>query len=407
MSKKRILFVDDDDKVLKGLQRMLRKYRREWDMTFVQSGAEALKVMESKSFDVIITDMRMPEMDGNELLRRVKAQSPQTVRIILSGHAGKEMIMKTVHLTHQYLSKPCDPKMLKNSVSRTCAIRELLAQDSLLHVISQAESLPSPPSIYTMVTEALQQPDCSARQLGEIIAEDIGMAAKILQLVNSAFFGIPRRFADVSEAVVFLGTDTIQSLVLTFGIFSQFSSKKIAGLDIENLSKHGLQAAAIARSIAKAETKEREVIDNTFMAGLLHDLGKLILAANLPESYLELEDRMQQEKMTPHEAEMAVFGTTHAEVGAYLLGIWGLNDLIIEAIAWHHHPKKSPVDSFTPLAAVHTADVLAHQTSGSGALNHSASAFDVEFLTRIGRHRRISVWQNLAIEESRRAQTDE
>lgn len=409
---KKFIFVDDDAKVLKGLQRMLRKYRKEWDMTFAQSGPETLKIMETENFDVIVSDMRMPEMNGDELLNEVKERSPQTVRIILSGHAETEMIMKTVKAAHQFLAKPCDPELLKYTVSRVSALRGLLADERLLHVASKVESLPSLPSIYSRVMEVLQQPDYSIREVGEIISEDLGMTSKILQLVNSAFFGIPRRFSDVSEAVVYLGHDTVQSLVLTFGIFSQFSSKKIAGLDIEKLSTHGLKTASIAKAITKAETKEKEIIDDTFMASLLHDVGQLILASGLTETYREVDKRIKQENMIRHAAELDVFGITHAEVGAYLLGIWGLSDHIIEAIAWHHDPQSSPVEHFSPLAAVHSADVMVNQHSDSETLNHvdldnDDSALDVAFLTRINCNHRISSWQSLASEELRKAETDE
>ncbi len=409
---KKFIFVDDDAKVLKGLQRMLRKYRKEWDMTFALSGAETLKIMETETFDVIVSDMRMPEMNGDELLNEVKKCSPQTVRIILSGHAEAEMIMKTVKAAHQFLAKPCDPELLKYTVSRVSALRGLLADERLLNVASQVESLPSLPSIYTRVMEVLRQPDYSIREVGEIISEDLGMTSKILQLVNSAFFGIPRRFSDVTEAVVFLGYDTIHALVLTFGIFSQFSSKKIAGLDIEKLSAHGLMTASVAKSIAKAETKEKEIIDDTFMAGLLHDVGKLILASGLTETYREVDKRLKQEKITRHAAEMDVFGITHAEIGAYLLGIWGLSDHIIESIAWHHDPESSPVKGFSPLAAVHAANVMVNRHSvveplDQVDLSKDDAGLDTDFLDRINCSNRIGTWQDLAVEVLRKAEANE
>lgn len=409
---KKFIFVDDDAKVLKGLQRMLRKYRKEWDMSFAISGTEALKMMDNNAFDVIVSDMRMPEMNGDELLEEVKKRSPQTVRIILSGHAEANMIMKTVKSAHQFLAKPCDPELLKYTVSRVSALRGLLTDEHLLHVASQVDSLPSLPTIYTRVTDVLQQPDYSIREVGEIVSEDLGMASKILQLVNSAFFGIPRRFSDVSDAVVFLGCDTIQSLVLTFGIFSQFGSKKIAGLDMEKLSTHGLTAATVAKAITNSQTTEKDLVDDTFMAGLMHDIGQLVLAASLPEPYIDVTKRITEEKLSRYEAETEVFGTSHAEVGAYLLGIWGLSDNIIEAIAWHHDPEKSPVEKFSPLAAVHAADAMVNLHNEARPLSEATqeeldAALDLAFMNRIQCSSHISAWRDMAYDTLKKAESNE
>ncbi len=409
---KKFIFVDDDAKVLKGLQRMLRKYRKEWDMNFAISGAEALKLIDNESFDVIVSDMRMPEMNGDELLNEVKKRSPQTVRIILSGHAEDNMIMKTVKSAHQFLAKPCDPDLLKYTVSRVSALRGLLTDEHLLHVASQVDTLPSLPTIYTRVIEVLQQPDYSIHEVGKIVSEDLGMTSKILQLVNSAFFGIPRRFSDVSDAVVFLGCDTIQSLVLTFGIFSQYGSKKIAGLDMEKLSTHGLTTATVAKFIAKSHTKEKELIDDTYMAALLHDIGQLVLAANLSEPYLEITKRINEDKVSRHAAEKEAFGTSHAEMGAYLLGIWGLPDNIVEAIAWHHDPENSPVENFSPLAAVHAADALVNLHKKDRPLSKATqeeleAALDLTFVNRIHCNTYISEWRDMAFDILKKAESNE
>ena len=188
--KKRILFVDDEPMVLNGLQRTLQKMRREWDMTFVGSGREALEVLGKKPIDVIVSDLRMPEMDGGRLLAEVKKQHPHVVRIVLSGQLDQEMTLKSVRLAHQSLSKPCDAEVLKHTLAKLFALREFLSDDSIKNIISQIESLPSMPAIYTEIVTEMQSDDPAIKKVGEIISKDISMTAKILQMVNSAFFGL-------------------------------------------------------------------------------------------------------------------------------------------------------------------------------------------------------------------------
>jgi len=220
-NKKRVLFVDDEPRILDGLKRMLRHMRDEWEMSFVESGEAALKVLESARFDVVVSDMRMPGMDGAELLTRVMERYPQIVRIVLSGHADKEMILKTVRPAHQYLSKPCDPEKLRSTVARASALRGLLADELLKQLVSQMSTLPSAPSLYNEVMNELRSGEGSVQRVGEIVSKDVGMTAKILQVVNSAFFGVPRHVESPAQAVSLLGLETIKALALSAQVFSQ------------------------------------------------------------------------------------------------------------------------------------------------------------------------------------------
>lgn len=192
--KRRILFVDDEPNVLQGLQRMLRPMRSEWEMEFAGGGEEALQKMEQAPFDVIVSDMRMPGMNGAQLLKEVARRYPDTVRIVLSGHSDREYILQLVTTTHQYLAKPCDAQTIKDTVNRACALRDLLTSKELSALVSQVKSLPSLPSLYTRIIEILQSDDPSLQKIGQIVSEDIAMSAKVLQLVNSSFFGIARRY---------------------------------------------------------------------------------------------------------------------------------------------------------------------------------------------------------------------
>jgi len=367
--KKRILFVDDEPKLLEGLQRMLRPMRQEWEMRFAQSGAEALNILGKEPFDVVVSDMRMPGMDGAQLLAEVKGRFPQTVRIILSGHSEKEFVLKSVKTVHQYLSKPCDPETIKSVIRRACSLSELLDEGPIKELVSTITSLPSLPSLYFEIIEALRSPDVSLQKVGEIISRDIGMTAKILQLVNSAFFGLPRQISNPTQAVTLLGLEVIRTLVLSIHIFEQFDQGKQKEGSLEHLWRHSIRTGILAKGIAKEEGQSHPVMDDAFTAGLLHDLGKPLLSTNFPERYREAEEAMRCGKIPAWEAERQIWGTTHAVVGAYLLRLWGLPDSIVEAVAFHHCATERQEDSFSPLLAVSVANVLEHWTEATEDLS--------------------------------------
>ncbi len=319
--KKRILFVDDEPNVLGGLRRMLYPLRGEWETAFASSGPDALAKLAESPFDVVVSDMRMPGMDGAQLLTEVMQRYPQVVRIVLSGQSDKEMILRSVGPAHQYLAKPCDAETLKQTIARACVLRDLLADERLKQLVTKVSSLPSLPTVYARMVEALQSPDASIQTVSRIVAEDVGMTAKILQLVNSAFFGLRRHVSSPSEAAVFLGLETIKALVLSIHVFSQFQGASVPGFSLEGLWKHSLAVGAGAKRLAAEENQDRRDVDHALMAGLLHDAGKLVLAANLPEQYAEALARAADSQGPPWQAERDVVGAGHAEVGAYLLGL--------------------------------------------------------------------------------------
>ena len=386
MDKKHLLFVDDEPMVLKGLQRSLRSMRREWEMTFVSSGAEALAVMGKQAVDVVVSDMRMPEMDGAQLLECVKQDYPQVVRIILSGQLDREMILKSVRLAHQHLSKPCDAVLLKEALAKTFALNDILAHAGLKKIVAGIDALPSMPTICMEVMEEVQSADASIQKVADIIARDLGMAAKILQMVNSAFFGLCRRVGDIRDAVKLLGLDAIKALVLSVNVFAAFEKEKLGLLDFEGLWQHSLATGGFARHIMRAAGQPRDEVDAAFLAGMLHDIGKLILAVNFGSEYQKVIQAPPSETCADWEREQAAFGASHAEIGAYLMGLWGLETVLLAAIAFHHNPGQSQIGEFGPLAAVHLADMFDRQTP-------VGEDGDADYLQTIGVQHRVAEWR--------------
>jgi putative nucleotidyltransferase with HDIG domain len=361
VEKKQILFVDDEPMVLEAMRRMLRDKRNEWEMSFATSGHEALELLSKGTFDMLISDMRMPGMNGAQLLNEVRNRFPGVIRIILSGTADQEAVMKLVLPAHQYLSKPCDPDAIKLTIERELQLNDLLTNDSLKQVIPGIDTLPSRPTLYTSVMEELRSPNPSIGRIAEIISMDVGMTAKLLQLVNSAFFALPQHVSNLVQAVSLLGLDTIKTLVLSIHIFSQLDQEKLSILNIAQIWKHSLTVGLFAKAIARAENQSHVQVDDALTAGLLHDAGKLVLAANFPKEYVDITKLAEKEGLTIGEAEGRVLnGTTHAEIGAYLIGLWGLPRSLVEAIAFHHRPHPDIMRSFNVVVAVYIANLLEH-----------------------------------------------
>src|SRR4051812_29140875 len=217
---KRILFVDDEPNILDGLRDLLRKYRHKMEMVFATSGDAALAELREGRFDALVSDMRMPRMDGATLLQKVKEEYPDVIRIILSGQAERNSVFMALPVCHQFLAKPCDAETLCNVIERSCRLRDLLTDQSLRKQIGGIEKLPSLPTVYRQLMEAMARPDVSAGKLAQIIEQDSAMSAKILQLVNSACFGATRSISRIDHAVMYLGMELVKNLALTVNVFA-------------------------------------------------------------------------------------------------------------------------------------------------------------------------------------------
>lgn len=389
---KTLLFVDDEPRILQGLQRQLHNMRHEWNMSFASSGAEALKLMAANPAEVIVTDMMMPGMDGAQLLTEVLKRHPNTVRIVLSGHADRETVLRLVGPAHQYLSKPCDVDELRNAILRAFTMRDLLSNEQLKQLATRTRALPALPALHAQITEELLKEEPSMERIGNIIAKDIGMATKILQLVNSAFFGVSQPISNTHEAVMYLGLATVRALVLSLHLFSHYDQKNIKGFSINALARHSWIVSVFARNIAEAEHCDPRIGDQCFLTGLLHDVGQLIVADNLPDDYARVIDASRDQNLSLSEAEQAAFGATHAEVGAYLLGLWGLPNPIVEAVALHHRPAGAASKTFSPVIATHVANGLAHNVANTST-EWPGSHIDMACLSKLGLEGRLETWQ--------------
>jgi HD-like signal output (HDOD) protein len=331
-------------------------------------------------------------MDGAELLTEVMNSHPAVVRIVLSGQSDQETRLRAAGPTHQFLTKPCTEEALRSTVVRACALRDLLGRDSLRTLVTRLDALPSMPSVYQQLQQELLLPEPSIARVGDLISRDVAMTAKLLQLVNSSFFGAPRHVASPVEATSLLGLNVVRELVISENIFASYKGRGVAGFSLEQMRDHAAATAECARAIAIAEGQDGAWLGDAQLAGQLHDIGQLVLAANLPDLFEQSVRQAAEQEVETWRAELDLFGATHAEVGAYLLGIWGIPDTIVEAVAHHHRPMDAASRSFSAVTAVHVANVLAHETPGDEQ-TASPPLIDEAYLDELGLLHRLSVWR--------------
>lgn len=393
--RKKVLFVDDEAVLLELYPLAFESEGDRWEINVAPSGREALAMMEQGAMDVLVSDMRMPGMDGAQLLQEVMRRHPRTSRLILSGYSDCQQVAECLGATHQFLSKPCNLDNLRGTIDRVCAVDSLLMDEKLKTLVAQLHTLPSLPSLYFRITEAVSSPDSSLDDVGKIIAGDPSMTAKILQLVNSAFFGIARHVANPTEAVQYLGVERVRGLVLSLHVFSCFERVAIKNFSIEHALQHCMSTGLVAKVLARMQKVDRAIGDEACVAGMLHDIGKVMLAASLPEQYGQAVKLAQEHQMSISAAERKIFGATHSQVGAYLLGLWGLPVAIVEAVAFHHEPKQGAIKAFSPLTAVHVANALVNQIHGKNGAFASAKV-DTDYIAELGLESRIEVWRGAA-----------
>jgi len=352
----RVLFVDDERRVLVGIERMLFGLNRDWEVLLAGSGEEALAELERGPVDVVVSDMRMPGMDGAELLKRVRERSPSTLRMLLSGHTETDAAMRALDVAQQFLSKPCEAQALVETIEGAVTLRDLLSDPAISETVGRMARLPAAPRVFAKLNQALQDPNCDVTQIGAILAEDPAMTAKVLQMANSAFFpSAGRTVTDLKTAVMRIGSVMIRNLVLAAEVFSQDASRS----DVASLQRQALMASMLASKIASG----RADADQIGIAALLANVGRL-----LP---------------TPEGEAAARVG--HAELGAYLLAMWGLPMLIVEAVAHHAEPDRCPQREFGPVGIVHIA-----------VASVADEPLDEAYLQRVNVGEYLQDWQGIA-----------
>lgn len=393
---KKILFVDDDLVLLEFYRVIMGSEKSRWEVTTEQDANRALDLLGQTQFDVLVSDLQMPGIDGFQFMREVSQRYPRPARITVSGRTDQEEAARCLGTTHQFLAKPFDIKSFRATLARVSELHSLLGDTRLQTFVSKLGTLPSFPSLYLEIMVEIEKEESSLEGVAEIVSKDPAMTAKLLQIVNSAAFARARKMATPLEAIQFLGVSTLHSLVLSAHVFSCFDQKLLPeGFSMQSLWKHAVETALLSRLILQSEGADTEQSEAAYTSGLLHDVGKLMLAQSMPVEFRTAVHETTEKGIPLFEAESKVFGATHAGVGAYLLGLWGLPAAIVEAVAFHHTPSQTNLRELSPLTAVHVANALLGETK-QPVKSDRASKLDLEYLAGLGLKDHLDHWRSLS-----------
>lgn len=387
----RILFVGVDVPWFQRIECDLLRLQPKWGCSQVSHAAQAVAALQTTTFGAIVLHAAVAA--DIDLLAALEKLNSAVIRVVLYSSGDTTQVARWGASGANPLPQSTDAAGLSATVSRLIRVQEWMADAGMKKLLGQCRKLPALPRLYSQVTAELSSPNGSIEVVAQCIAQDPVMTAKLLQVVNSAFFALGREVTDPTEAVMFLGAERTRSLILLAGVFTQFESPKCPGFSADQIWNHSLQVGALARTVALAETKNAKTAEAAFSAGLMHDMGKLILAANVPVMCGSIEQLHAGKKLTQREAELQVLGTTHGELAACLLGTWGLPLPVLEAVAWHHAPMRSADESFSLLTAVHVANVFAYELGRGPGTAALPEKFDHGYLDQIALGDRRNDWR--------------
>jgi len=394
MTERRILFVDDEPAALEAIRAMLAS-QTEWQLVFATSAAAALEALEAAPFDLIVSDIRMPGTDGIALLHIVQEQYPRMGRVALSGRTDRESIARALSVAQQFLSKPCSGSGLRLQITRLCDLQARLNDDLLRAVLGRLNKLPSAPTVYLELNKAVAKPEVGLAEIANIVDCDPAVSAKVLQLVNSAYFGLAQPIASIHQAVLYLGVDLLKALALTAHVFSKEQIVKLEGFSMSMLQEQSMLCAQLANRLVD----DQGLGDEAYAAGLIHDIGKVAIAVGMPKEFAEVIRTARFRKVATHVVEKEILGVTHADVGAYLLGMWGLPLAAVEAVAYQHTPGAAVAGPHPVLAAIHLAGALVKSAYAREDEASLMRRLDLPFLTDAGLGADIPTWYALAREQ--------
>jgi len=370
---RRVLFVDDEPRILEGLENLMFTHMGEWEVELATSGQAAMDLLARKPCDLVVTDMRMPVMDGAGLLERVRLQHPEIVRVVLSGHAEVNQMLSVLPLAHQYLCKPCKPEVLQSLLRRTSLLSALVRSKVLKAQLGSIQELPARPRTYSQIEAVMARPNFGLKEVAEVIERDMSVCTSVLHRVNTGFFCRGAVIRDTRQAVARLGIKTVRDVVLGCEVFG--GADEMPGIDADELNDHSFLVAQIARAISPAELQEM-----AFLAGLLHDVGYLVLELAMPGSHREVSRVAAHKRSSINDAELETLGVTHARAGAYLLGAWGMPLSLVEAVAFHHEPNQITHADTSLLTRLHFADCLVSGRTDEMDFDHIERAGAARFL---------------------------
>jgi HD-like signal output (HDOD) protein/CheY-like chemotaxis protein len=390
-----VMFVDDDPRNLTVLERSLQTMRKKWEMVFYANPLDALNHMADGPIDLVVSDLRMPGMDGADFLGKVADCAPHTIRFALSDDSDREDALRLVGVCHQVLTKPCNTERLVQQARQALAAQKDLPDRSLQTKVARIHDLPSRPEVHELIVRELASDGASCESLAALISEDIALTAKVLQLASTGFFSADGSTPGLANAVASLGIQRIRGVVRSHSVEAECAPKLPEGFSLEELWLHSMACALVGQAIASADAQPTALVERTFVAGLVHDIGRLVMAASEPELYARtIGDIADPDSPDALNSETRIFKSTHPRIGAYLVGLWGFSEDVTHAVAYHHAPAQCPNRTLGPLAFVYAAEAFCRLPDGLS--DAAATPLDDAYFQAIGVANRLADWRRVA-----------
>lgn len=352
-ARREVLFVDDDPLVVEGLSKSLRKFRKAWLVEVVGSAAAAVEALERKPRDAIVSDARMPEADGAWLMTEVQRRWPATVRVVLTGEVTSETLQRMSHLAHQLLAKPASAEAVFACVESALKGRDPL-HGKLRETVCAFGPLPSLPVTYLTLRELISRTDATVDEAATIVQQSPGVAAALLKLVNSAYFGLGRHITTIKAAIPLLGLRQLASIVLAAELYPRNPARA------DRLQQRAARRIELANAVLTAIEKPQWFQE--LVTGLvLCDVGELV--AGQRDGAMEQVDAAVAAGEDPHLAETRLLGLSLPALGAALLSLWGLPAEVVQAVAAQ---RRLPSANAEPNVALVLASIVA-ATNGAGS----------------------------------------
>lgn len=366
----KILFVIDEPGTLLAIQQLLQNDN--WECRFADNGGAALEILSKDSYELVIADQSLSQTGGSELLQTIRQLHPQTVRLLLTEQTQPDNNVECLAtgcaqqiLPHPWIDQ--EFKEIIRSALRQSALQKEYSPE-FQTLINSIPLLPTLPESYSRVRSCIVGDEVDIEKMATIINQDVSISTILLHWANSALFGQRFQVDTVKKAIIVLGTDIVQNLILSEAINRTVAANipVIKGFDLQLFKKHSMATAVIARLLLKAlYSTDKNRQDRAFIAGLLHDMGILAAASFFPRQFEHSIEAAQNRPCSLVEAERQCYATSHAEIGAFLAEWWSLPPLLVNAIAWHHQPRSTPVDEEI-VVATFLANRLSCQFSYSG-----------------------------------------
>jgi putative nucleotidyltransferase with HDIG domain len=389
---RRVLFVDNDLPTREIYEQLPTYWGIGQEVHTAGTAGEALRLLDALTYDVVVSELVLPDMPGLDFLGKVLQAHPGAARIVITGNNDNLKAAEALNIAHRFFSKPFSFEVLGSLLEHLSQNNYLLNNEKIRRMIFKTGALPVLPGTWVELTGLLDRADTHISDIARIVEQDPGLTGRLLHTVNSAYFGIARKVVSCSEAIQIVGLELIRGLMMGMKIFDYYKNSPFVRTVFGRIWDHSLKTAAGARKLCEVERLPLDMGNVAFTGGLLHDIGKLIFAANAEAEYRKVIEQSDETGVPLHEVERGVFGVTHAEIGAYLFTLWGFPDPVVQAVANHH--ALEGVESFTPALAIHISQCLQR------AKEDDLGGLNMELIDGLNFGGRIPMWKR-ALEEKK------